>query len=42
MVKTVGDKFETELEELLPREYGEIMGLAAPWLTWYSEHEENT
>lgn len=42
MAKTVGDKFETELEDLLPREYGEIMGLAAPWLTWYSGHEDNT
>lgn len=42
MVKTVGDKFEAELENLLPREYDEILGLASLSLSWHSRHEGET
>ena len=42
MVKTVGDIFEAELENLLPREYDEILGLASLSLSWHSSCEGNT
>ena len=42
MVKTVGDKFEAELENLLPREYDEVLGLATLSLCWHSGREGNT